>query len=138
MGGFTNATSSLPCGSSTRRNSASAASWSGNQWNDSVDTTAMGDTWKTEIGGVKSAGLNIEFYNDHAAGETDVTLFPLFGTVVTFEVRSDQGAVSSTNPSYSGSVHVNGHQIGGSHGDAADLRAPQVARATSATKAHLA
>jgi hypothetical protein len=90
-----------------------------NMESNSVDTTAMGDTWATEIGGTKSAGLNIEWYNDHAASETDVTLFPLLGTVVSFEVRSDAGAVSTTNPSYSGSVHVNGHSMGGTHGDAA-------------------
>lgn len=86
---------------------------------DSVDTTAMGDTYATEIGGVKSAGLNIEFYNDHAASQTDVTLFPLLGTVVTFEVRSDAGSVTTTNPKYTGSVHINSHQMGGSHGEAA-------------------
>ena len=39
-----------------------------------LDTTAMGDTWNTRIGGVKNGTLTCEFYNDHAASNVDATL----------------------------------------------------------------
>ena len=103
---------------------------------DSQDTTTMGDTWRDEIGGVKSAGLNIEFLNDHAASSVDATLWAALGTVVTFTVKPTSAATSATNPAYSGSVHVNSHTVGGSHGEVTTVQvtfptAGTVSRATS-------
>lgn len=84
-----------------------------------LDPTAMGDGWTKARGGLKSGGLQIEFLDDFAAAETDVTLFPLFGTVVAFEVRPDAGAVSATNPKYTGEVFIGQHVVGGNVGELA-------------------
>lgn len=89
-----------------------------------LDTTAMGDTWQTRIGGVKNGTLNVTFFNDHAASNVDATLWAALGTVVTFTIKPTSGAVSATNPSYSGSILVSGHTVGGSHGET-----PMVSRA---------
>ncbi|MFF5988138.1 hypothetical protein [Prauserella flavalba] len=79
-----------------------------------LDSTAMGDGWTEQTGGLKSGTLTIEFLDDFAASEVDATLWPLFGTVVTFLVRPDGGAVSATNPNYTGSVLIQQHAVGGS------------------------
>jgi len=102
---------------------------------DSQDTTTMGSEWRKEIGGVKSAGLNIEFLNDYAAASVDATLFGSFGDNVTFVVKPTSAAVSATNPSYSGTVHINSHTVGGSHGEVTTVSVnyPTVDTVTRAT-----
>lgn len=84
-----------------------------------LDSTAMGDSWIEVIGGLKSASLAITFNDDYAASNVDATLWPLLGTVVTFEVRPDAGSVSATNPKYTGSVLIGQHVLGGSVGELA-------------------
>ena len=84
---------------------------------DNLDPTTMGDTWKEALAGVKSFQLQVEFTNDYAGSSVDDTLWGLFGTVPTFEVRPDAGAVSATNPKFTGSVLINQHAVGGSHGE---------------------
>lgn len=78
-----------------------------------LDSTAMGDNWMENTGGLKSGTLTIEFLDDFAAAEVDDTLWPLLGTVVEFVVRPDAGAVSTTNPNYTGSVFIQQHSVGG-------------------------
>lgn len=78
--------------------------------------------WKEVLGGLKSAELSCEFLQDLAATELDSIMWPLLGTVVSFVVRADQGAVSTSNPSYSGSILINGwNPIEGSVGDEATV-----------------
>ncbi len=77
---------------------------------DEVISTSMGDDFNTRLGGLKDGSLALEFQNDFAASEVDATLWPLLGTVVTFEVKPTSSAVSATNPKYSGSVLVNNVQ----------------------------
>lgn len=84
-----------------------------------LDSTAMGDAWVEVIGGLKSGQLAITWNDDFAASNVDATLWPLFGTVVTFEVRPTDSAVSATNPKYTGSVLIAQHGLGGSVGDLA-------------------
>lgn len=101
-----------------------------------LDSTAMGDSWSEQTGGLKSGTLTIEFLDDFAASEVDATLWPIFGTVVTFIVRPDAGAVSATNPNYTGSVFIQQHAVGGSLNEMAmkSLTLPTsgaVSRATS-------
>lgn len=101
-----------------------------------LDSTAMGDDWSEVTGGLKSGTITLEFLDDFAAGEVDDTLWPLFGTVTTFLVRPDAGAVSSTNPNYSGSLFIAQHNVGGSLNEMAgkSLTLPTsgtVSRATS-------
>ena len=77
---------------------------------DEVEDTPFGQTFKSRLGGLKDGTLSIDFQQDFAASEVDATLFPLLGTVTTFEIRPDAGAVASTNPKYTGAVLVNQHQ----------------------------
>tara|TARA_R100000742_G_C4277472_1_gene99386 strand:+ start:1395 stop:1802 length:408 start_codon:yes stop_codon:yes gene_type:complete len=76
---------------------------------DEVVTTAMGDTFQSRTGGLKDGSLSIEFQQDFAASEVDATLWPLLGSTTAFVVKPTSGSVSSTNPSYSGSILVNQH-----------------------------
>lgn len=85
-----------------------------------LDDTAMGDTFRSRIGGLKDWSVTIEFNQDYAASEVDATLWPLLGTTTTVVVKPTSSAVSATNPSYSGSVLVSGYNpVGGSVGDLA-------------------
>ena len=93
--------------------------------------------WKEVIGGLKSAELGCEFLQDFAASQLDAIMWPLLGTVVPFEVRADQGAASTSNPKYTGSILINGwNPITGSVGDEATVSmgfptSGAVARATA-------
>lgn len=72
-----------------------------------LDTTTFGQTYKTRVGGLKDAQLNITLFDDYSAANLDSIFWPLLGTVVTFEVRPTSGARSATNPAYTGSVLIN-------------------------------
>lgn len=79
-----------------------------------LDASAMGDGWVKNVYGLKSGSLQIEFNDDTAVSQVDALLWPLFGTNVAFEVRLDAGAVSATNPKYTGLVGIAQHNVGGS------------------------
>lgn len=101
-----------------------------------LDSTAMGDGWNEVTGGLKSGQLQVEFLDDFALANVDATLWPIFGTVVTFEVRIDAAARSTTNPGYTGSLFIAQHVLGGSLNEMAgkSLTLPTsgtVARATA-------
>jgi hypothetical protein len=83
------------------------------------DSTTYGDAgWKTFLAGLKSGELSWDYLNDVAAAALDSIMFPLFGTLVSFEVRVDNAARSTSNPAYTGTILVNKWQpIGGSIGD---------------------
>ncbi len=87
------------------------------------DVTTYGSLgWKEVLGGLKSGGLGLEFKQDFAATKIDAIMWPLLGTVVPFEVRADQAAVSTSNPKYSGSVLIKEwNPIQGSVGDDATV-----------------
>lgn len=100
-------------------------------------TTYASQGWKEVLGGLKSGELGLEFLQDVAATKIDSIMWPLLGTVVTFEVRLSQAAVGTANPKYSGSVLINGwNPIEGSVGDEASVSvgyptSGAVARATA-------
>lgn len=73
---------------------------------DELDDTAMGDTYRSRIGGLKDWSVAVEFNSDFAASAVDTTLFPLLGTVVEVKIRPTSGAISSTNPEYVGNVLI--------------------------------
>lgn len=102
-----------------------------------LTTTNFGSGgWDERIGGLKSGTLQISFNDDFAATTVDDRLWPLFGTVVTFEIRPTAAAVGTTNPSYTGSVLVNElSPVAGSVGDLAtqDLTWPVSGVVTRAT-----
>ena len=86
---------------------------------DSLDPTVMGDGWKRVLGGLKGGQLAVNLVDDMAASTTDALLWPLFNTVVTFEIRSTTAVVGPTNPKYTGSVHIATLSIGGQVGELA-------------------
>lgn len=78
--------------------------------------------WKEVLGGIKSAGLAVEFLQDLAATKLDSIMWPLLGSVVAFEVRGDQAAVGTSNPKYTGNILINGWSpLTGSVGDEATV-----------------
>lgn len=85
---------------------------------DVQENTAMGDTYRSRLGGLKDWSLEIEFNQDFAAGEVDATLWPLIGTPTTVTVKPTSAAVSATNPTFSGSAILNSYPpLSGSVGD---------------------
>jgi len=93
--------------------------------------------WKEFLGGLKSGELKLKFFQDVAASAIDSIMWPLLGTVVSFEVRATNAAVGTSNPKYSGSVLITGwNPIEGSIGDEATVSVSfptsgAIARATS-------
>jgi hypothetical protein len=86
---------------------------------DSPEFTASGDGTREYLGGLKAWSVSLEFNQDYAAGEVDITMFSLVGTVTAFELKADDATTTTTNPSYEGNVVVTSYQpIGGSIGDA--------------------
>lgn len=104
---------------------------------DDLDTTAMGaGGWRSRIGGLRTGTLALTLLNDFAAATVDDRLWPLLGTVVSFEVRPTTAARSATNPALTGSILVAEYSFGGSVGDVAEFSASfpttgAVVRATS-------
>lgn len=87
-----------------------------------LDTTDFASSgWKEVIGGLKSGTLDITWNQDVAAAAIDSVIWPLLGTVVTFEVRATSAAVGASNPKYTGSVLINGWTpLDGNVGDLAE------------------
>lgn len=89
-----------------------------------LETTAFGGTYRSRIGGLKDASLDVEFNQDFAASQVDALLWPLLGTVVAFELKPTSGAASATNPRYTGSVLITDYSpLDGSVGDLAKTSA---------------
>ncbi|MET9876575.1 phage tail tube protein [Actinacidiphila glaucinigra] len=87
------------------------------------DVTTYGSAgWKEVIGGLKSGTIAIEFKQDFAASQLDSIMWPLFGTVVAFEVRPTSAVVGTSNPKWTGSLLVKAwNPITGSVGDEASV-----------------
>ena len=84
---------------------------------EAVDVSAMGDTTRLKLAGLKDWGAEVEFNQDYAAAKVDATLFGIVGTVVALKLRPDTGAIAATNPEYQGNVVVTEYTpMGGSHG----------------------
>jgi hypothetical protein len=85
-------------------------------------STFASSGWKEVLGGQKSAGLGVGFKQDVVASGLDEAMWALFGTVVPFEVRLSNAAVSTSNPKYTGNVLIKSWApINGSVGDTAEL-----------------
>lgn len=104
---------------------------------DELDDTAMGDTYRSRIGGLKDWSVAPEFNSDFGASAVDATLWPLLGTSTTVKVRPTSSAIGATNPEYSGSALVSQYNpFGNSVGDLATVSvqwpgAGTLSRATS-------
>lgn len=75
------------------------------------DDTAMGDSARSRIPGLKDWSLDIEFFQDYATSKVDATLFSLIGaSPFAVEIRGDAGSVSATNPKYTGNAVLESYQ----------------------------
>lgn len=87
---------------------------------DVLEDTAMGDTSRSKIGGLKDWSAKIDFNQDFAASSTDAYLFPLVGTSFTVKIRPTSAAISATNPEYQGTGILDGYSpISGKVGEKA-------------------
>lgn len=70
---------------------------------DEVEVTAFGASNKEILAGLGDATIEMEAFQDFAAGELDVSLWPLSTTDVPFtvSVKATNSATSATNPLYS-------------------------------------
>lgn len=85
---------------------------------ESLDDTAMGDTTRTHLGGLKTWSVEVDLEQDYGSSAVDQTLNALIGTTQSIEVRADAGSVSATNPKWTGTALVKDYQpIGGSVGE---------------------
>lgn len=104
---------------------------------DEQEDTAMGDSWRSRLGGLKEWTIELEFNQDFASSAVDQTLWPLLGTTTTVKVRPTSGSISATNPEYSGPALVKEYSpVDGGVGDTATTSvswpsAGALARATS-------
>lgn len=95
------------------------------------DDTAMGDSARSRIGGLKDWSLQIEFFQDYAASAPDVSLFSLVGTTFAVEVRHSAANAAATNPKYTGTGILESYQpVGGAVGE--NLMAPVVVQGVGA------
>jgi hypothetical protein len=67
---------------------------------DDLETTAFGGTFRTRVGGLKSASVTLNFMQDFAAGSVDATLNTLVGSIATVVIIPAGTAVTATNPKY--------------------------------------
>ena len=87
-----------------------------------LQTTAMGETNISRIGGLKDASVSLTFLNDFAASETYATLASLLGTAVNVTITPVTGSVTATNPKKTGSCLITELPfIDGSVGDLAEV-----------------
>lgn len=69
-----------------------------------VDQTAMGDTTKVQVAGLKEWSMSFEF-------NANESFFAKLGQTVAVKVRADSGAISATNPSYEGDGTVTEYNV---------------------------
>tara|TARA_S200002703_G_scaffold60250_1_gene52154 strand:+ start:1804 stop:2223 length:420 start_codon:yes stop_codon:yes gene_type:complete len=84
------------------------------------ENTVMGDTTRANLGGLLNYSVDVEFAQDYATNEVDATLFSIVGTSVTVVIKPTSDAVSTSNPSYTGSMMLQSYQpVSGTVGDRA-------------------
>lgn len=84
------------------------------------DTTNMASAgWEEVIAALKSYTVDVEFMDDMADNDLDEELWALLGTKPTWSSKPTSAAVGTGNPSYSGTVLVNSHSLGGGVGELA-------------------
>ena len=87
---------------------------------DTPEDTAMGDTYRSRLVGLKDVTVTVEWLQDYGASNVDATLWAEFDSSSTtaIVIRHDSGSASSTNPQYSGNVIVSDYTpVSGSVGD---------------------
>lgn len=85
---------------------------------EALDDTTMGDTTKSNIGGLKDWSIEIDFVQDYAASAVDQTINGLVGSTTTFEIRATSSAVGTTNPKWTGTGLITEYSpVGGQVGE---------------------
>jgi hypothetical protein len=68
---------------------------------EAVSTTAMSSAGLTsQIAGLKTNTVTLDFHQDFAASSVEVTMFPLIGTATTVVLKPANTTTSAINPSY--------------------------------------
>lgn len=76
-----------------------------------VDITAMGASGRERAAGLLDESFTFNFLQDMAAADVDATLSPLLGAAAfPVVVKPTSGAVSSTNPTFTGSCILTEYQ----------------------------
>lgn len=89
---------------------------------DALETTAFGGEFRTQVGGLKSGSITLQFMQDFGAASVDATLFPLLNTLATVVIVPTSGTITATNPSYTATCLVNSYSpFASSVGDIATL-----------------
>jgi hypothetical protein len=65
-----------------------------------VQTTAMGNTAITRVGGLLDNSVTLEFHQDFATSSIEATIYPLIGSVTTMKIKPTSSATSAGNPQY--------------------------------------
>lgn len=65
-----------------------------------VQTTAMGNTAITRVGGLLDNSVTLEFHQDFATSSIEATIYPLIGTLTTMKIKPTSSATSSSNPQF--------------------------------------
>lgn len=101
---------------------------------DAPEKTAMGDTTHLMMGGgLKNWSASVEFNQDFAASEVDVSLFSIVGTAVAIVIKPVNDTTSATNPKFTGTAVVTAYNpIGGAVGDKASASITLAAGSTLA------
>jgi hypothetical protein len=73
---------------------------------DDLETTAFGGTFRTRVGGLKSASVTLNFMQDFASGAVDDVLNGLVGSIATVVIIPAGTSVSATNPRYTSTCLV--------------------------------
>lgn len=72
---------------------------------DLQEQTAMGDSTRTRLSGLKDWSFEVNFKQDFAASEVDATLFPLIGgAAIAITVKATSATTSATNPEFQGNA----------------------------------
>jgi predicted secreted protein len=98
---------------------------------DAIDDTNMGDSTHINLAGLKNWSISITFSQDFASSAVDDTLWTIYnaaaGTAAIIVVPTS-GAVSATNPSYTGTGLLTSYPpLDGSVGDHAEVSVEFVA-----------
>jgi hypothetical protein len=85
------------------------------------DVTSFGTAgFRERITGLKDGTLTVDFMQDFAAGSVDAYFWSNLGSAVGVTLTPTSGSVTSSNPSYSGTVVITGYSpLASSVGDLA-------------------